>query len=162
MSSPPLRAPAPVRWLSLAIVVLVLLVRLWPHAAGTPRPVAHAPAPVAAAPEAPAPVAGARAFGAGVGFRSQERLAEHFHKHGAEFGARSAEDYLRTAQALRDRAAGGDVLELTRADGVTCRFDRATGTFLAFGADGVIRTCFRPHDGERYFERQASRAHDGP
>ncbi len=115
-----------------------------------PPPVATAPAP-AAEPGSPA------GFGPAVGFRSERRLAEHFEKHGREFGVATGAEYLALAQALRDRAAGGDVLELARPDGVTCRFDRASGTFLAFDRDGTIRTCFKPHDGERYFERQADR-----
>ncbi|HEV2105540.1 MAG TPA: hypothetical protein VGU27_07380, partial [Candidatus Eisenbacteria bacterium] len=110
------------------------------------------------APAAP----GARAFGAGVGFRSHARHAEHFAKHGAEFGVGSAADYLRLAQALRDRAAGGDVLEAVRADGVVTRFDRGSGAFVAFDADGTLRTFFKPNEGERYFRRQAARPADAP
>ena len=51
------------------------------------------------------------------------------------------------------------MLELRRPDGSVSRFDRASGAFLAFDADGTIRTFFKPNDGERYFERQAGRAH---
>lgn len=124
-----------------------------------PTPVRHgappAPPPVASA---NAPGASAQGFGSAVGFRNAERLAEHFAKHGREVGAASSAAYLRMAQALRDRAVGGDVLQLARPDGVTCRFDRATGCFVAFNADGTLRTFFRPGDGERYFERQAQRA----
>lgn len=113
--------------------------------------------PVAAVP-APAPsTKPAPGFGAAVGFRSEQRLVEHFEKHGREFGAANAAEYLAIAQGLRDRPAGGEVLELSRADGVTCRFDRTSGTFLAFHRDGTLRTCFKPHDGERYFERQTER-----
>jgi pyocin large subunit-like protein len=61
---------------------------------------------------------------------------------------------------LRDTPAGGDVLEAVRDDGVVTRFDRASGAFIAFDASGVIRTFFRPRDGERYFHRQAARRYD--
>ena len=90
-----------------------------------------------------------------IGFRDRALLEEHFRKHGAEFGNVSRAQYLRIAQDLRDRPTGGDVLELVRADGVTSRFDRQSGTFIAFNSNGTIRTCFRPRDGERYFRRQA-------
>jgi len=40
---------------------------------------------------------------------------------------------------------------------VVTRFDRTSGAFLAFNSDGVIRTFFKPNDGERYFRRQAER-----
>jgi hypothetical protein len=93
----------------------------------------------------------------GIGFRSLERLDEHFVKHGREFGPVSRDEYLRLAQTLRDRAAGGPVLEVIRNDGTITRFDRDTGAFLAFTRDGTIRTFFRPNDGEQYFQRQARR-----
>jgi pyocin large subunit-like protein len=93
-----------------------------------------------------------------VGFRSRERLEEHYHKHGAEFGRIGIEEYLHRAQALRDAAVGGDVLEVIRpTDGVVSRFDRASGAFLAFDSGGTIRTFFKPNDGEAYFRRQAKR-----
>lgn len=92
-----------------------------------------------------------------VGFGSADQLADHYAKHGAEFGAVDEAAYLRLAQGLRDAPVGGEVREIVRTDDVTTRFDRATGAFLAFGGDGVIRTFFRPADGEAYFLRQADR-----
>lgn len=92
-----------------------------------------------------------------VGFRDAAHLHEHYQKHGAEFGRITEEEYLRMAQALRDRPAGGDILEAVRADGVITRFDRAGGAFLAFDRDRTIRTFFLPNDGERYFRRQLAR-----
>ena len=100
--------------------------------------------------------------GAGdIGFRSRALFMEHFRKHGREFGDIGPARYLKIAQELRDRPPGGDVLEIARTDGVTTRFDRRSGTFLAFDSDGTIRTCFRPRDGERYFRRQALREGKG-
>ncbi len=92
------------------------------------------------------------------GFRSRDRLEEHFQKHGREFGRLTIEQYLKQAQSLRDTTVGGDILEITREDGVVSRFDRASGAFIAFDRDGTIRTFFRPNDGERYFHRQAKRS----
>jgi len=161
MSSPPLKSPPLVRWLSLLVVLVAIVARFALHPSPPAAPAA-ASARVSAPVAASAAPAGARVFGASTGFRSRERLEEHFQKHGAEFHAASADEYLRLAQSMRDRAAGGDVLELVRADGTVSRFDRATGAFLAFDADGVIRTFFRPNDGERYFQRQADRPHDAP
>ena len=97
-----------------------------------------------------------------IGFRPRERLAEHYRKHGRDFHAKSAADYLRLAQTLRDRPKGPDVLEFVRNDAVTCKFDRASGAFVAYNSDGTLRTFFRPNDGETYFERQKSRAHEAP
>src|SRR5262245_11830762 len=118
------------------------------------------PAPVrtpdrqASAPKGQASLAGVRAD---IGFASRRKFLDHYEKHGAEFGSISKEEYLRQAQGLRDGAAGGDILETVRADGVITRFDRKTGAFLAFNPDLTIRTYFKPNDGERYFRRQSKR-----
>jgi pyocin large subunit-like protein len=95
-----------------------------------------------------------------IGFVDARRLDEHYEKHGAEFGRITKQDYLRQAQLLRDSAVGGPVLETVRADGVTTRFDRQTGAFIAFNRNGTIRTFFKPHDGERYYRRQAERGEE--
>ncbi|MPZ30211.1 MAG: hypothetical protein GEV13_04295 [Rhodospirillales bacterium] len=98
-----------------------------------------------------------RGWGASAGFADQRRLDEHFEKHGAEFGRITKQDYLRQAQLLRDARVGGPVLEAVRRDGVVTRYDQQTGAFIAFNANGVIRTFFKPNDGERYWRRQAER-----
>ena len=168
------------RLLFLLPVVLALLMLLgFARGRGgstSPAAPAGAGAPVTTAPDAGLPdtgVPGAAAATAEddaggqprhpqIGFRTAERLREHFRKHGREFHAKSAEAYLRLAQLLRDRPKGGDVLEFVRNDAVTCKFDRATGSFIAYDSDGTIRTFFRPTDGEAYFERQKYRAHESP
>ncbi len=94
-----------------------------------------------------------------IGFASRQKLVDHYKKHGREFGAVTMEKYLRKAQELRDRPAGGAILESVRPDGVVSRYDRETRDFLAFNRDGVIRTYFRPTDGEAYYERQLRRKH---
>jgi pyocin large subunit-like protein len=111
-----------------------------------PRP---APPPV----ERPAP----SGFAADVGWTSPWSLASHFEKHGAAVGAADEAQYLARARGLRDARVGGDVLEIVRADGKRCRFDRATGAFLVFAPGGEIITFFAPDDGEAYFERQRER-----
>lgn len=93
-----------------------------------------------------------------IGFATRRKFFEHYDKHGSEFGSISKEEYLRRAQELRDRQAGGDILEVRRGDGVITRFDRKTGSFLAFNSDLTIRTFFVPNDGESYFQRQSRRA----
>lgn len=92
-----------------------------------------------------------------VGFRSQRRFDEHYQKHGREFGSIDPDEYLRLAQTLRDRPVGEAVIEIVRKDGTITRFDRDSKAFIAFDQDGIIRTFFRPNDGEDYFRRQAQR-----
>lgn len=96
---------------------------------------------------------------ADIGFRSRAAFDEHFEKHGGEFGKITQDEYLRLAQTLRDAKVGGDVLEIVRDDGVSSRFDKQSGAFLAFNRDLTLRTFFKPNDGVRYFERQAEREH---
>lgn len=143
---------SPQRMVRLAVAVLVAL-GVWFYnngPRGTPTSAEPAAPPVAVeAPSAPGHP--------GIGFRNRNALTEHFEKHGAEFGQLTEGEYLRRAQALRDRVAGGEILEARRTDGVVTRFDRGSGDFLAFDPDYTIRTYFRPNDGEAYFRRQARR-----
>lgn len=92
-----------------------------------------------------------------IGFASRQKFSDHYDKHGSEFGSISKEQYLRQAQELRDRQLDANVLEAVRSDGVITRFDKTTGAFLAFNADRIIRTYFKPNDGEAYFRRQSKR-----
>ncbi len=78
----------------------------------------------------------------------------------AEFGRITKQDYLRQAQLLRDAKVGGPILETVRRDRVVTRFDRDTGAFIAFNPNGIIRTFFKPNDGERYYRRQSERGND--
>ena len=145
---------------SLVRLALLLLAggAAWLSQQGRPASV-QTPVPAATA---PAPVALGTVEHAEIGFRDRNHLAEHYQKHGAEFGRISIEEYLRAAQTLRDRPAGGEILESVRSDGVVTRFDRSSGAFLAVDRDGVIRTFFMPNDGEAYFQRQLRRGSSAP
>ena len=151
---------SPIRRLGVAWLLLLVACGRGTPAAGdslATRAVAAARGQGAVAiPPSAAPRDG-EAAGRRPGFRSRRLLEEHFAKHGAEFGDITIAEYLGRARALRDAPVGGDILEIRRDDGTTSRFDRATGSFLAFNPDGTIRTFFRPNDGEAYFRRQARR-----
>lgn len=140
------------------VVVAVAAVML------APRSTQHATAPQPVLPEStgtPAPplasVEPSWITHPEIGFKTRAKLEEHFQKHGRDFNARDADAYLELAQTLRDRPAGGMVLEAVRRDHVVTRFDRASGAFIAFDRDLTIRTFFRPNDGEEYFRRQLER-----
>lgn len=153
----------------LLLAIVVLLTRGFPDAKRSAERAASPP--TVAAMDASASIAPATAAGDSgapvpryprIGFRSPDRLAEHFRKHGREFHVKRAEDYLRLAQILRDRPRTEEVVSFVRNDAVTCKFDRASGAFVAYDSDGTLRTFFRPKDGEAYYERQKSRAHEVP
>lgn len=152
----PRRAATGIAVLAVALLIAVIQYVKSNHSKPPPPDGARASATA----PAPAPAPDIRPD-AGPGFRSRQVLEEHFRKHGGEFGQRlTIDEYLRRAQALRDAPAGGTIAQLKRRDGVVCRFDRATGDFIAFNRDRTIRTFFRPNDGEAYFRRQAQREHD--
>jgi pyocin large subunit-like protein len=145
-------AGLPWRRLLAAALAAAAIFAYWTHVADRgERAVARDIAP------APGDAGTGKTWGARVGFVSERRLEEHYDKHGAEFGRITKQDYLRQAQLLRDATVAGPVLETVRRDGVTTRFDRQTGAFIAYNADGTIRTFFKPNDGERYYRRQAER-----
>jgi pyocin large subunit-like protein len=146
----------PWRRLLMAALAAVTIFLYWSHVSERgERAVARGPAASAEARETTT-----QGWGASVGFADQRRLDEHYQKHGAEFGRITKQDYLHQAQLLRDARVGGPVLETVRRDGVVTRFDRDTGAFIAFNPNGVIRTFFKPNDGERYYRRQAERARE--
>ena len=93
------------------------------------------------------------------GFRNSQRLADHYAKHGREFGTITKAEYLSMAQDLRDAPLSETVIETAQKDGTVSRFDRATGAFMAFDTDLTIRTFFKPSDGEAYFRRAAKLSH---
>lgn len=142
----------PWRRLLTAVLALAVIVAAWSHLAHRDENAfARDPGTVATS------GADRKSWGNSIGFVNEQRLDEHYRKHGAEFGNITRLDYLHQAQLLRDTAVGGPVLETVRRDGVTTRFDRQTGAFVAFNRDGTIRTFFKPNDGERYYRRQAER-----
>jgi len=142
----------PWRRLLTAALAAAAIFLYWNHVAERgAREVARTPG-VTETPSSPS-----RGWGASVGFVDQRRLDEHYEKHGAEFGRITKVDYLHQAQLLRDAKAGDPILKVVRSAGVTTRFDRQTGAFIAVNPNGTIRTFFKPNDGERYFRRQAER-----
>lgn len=144
------------RLLTAALAALAIFL-YWSHVAERGSGEAARTAPVA---EARDSTSGGGGWGLSVGFADSRRLEEHYEKHGAEFGRITKQDYLRQAQLLRDAKVGGPILETVRSDGVTTRFDKQTGAFIAFNPNGVIRTFFKPNDGERYYRRQAERGRE--
>lgn len=106
-------------------------------------------------PVRPSPDLGARS--GQLNFASEERLEEHWLKHGmnpSEFSPTlSKDEYLAKARvffASRD----AEVLLKVRDNGDELRFRPSTSEFGVLRSDQVIRTYFRPNDGLQYWERQ--------
>ena len=77
------------------------------------------------------------------GFQSPIDLADHFQKHGHEFGVQESTDY----ETLADEFLSGPVRptqhQCRRKHGDTLRFDCTTDEFGALSAHGIIRTYYR-------------------
>jgi len=105
------------------------------------------PNAAAAASAAPRPVATLPNFAPG-------RLQSHFEKHGAEFGYRTAEEYLQGARAL---VAGGEGVETFARGADTLYYRATTNEFGVMSRERVIRTYFKPVQGAKYFTNQKRR-----
>ena len=82
-----------------------------------------------------------------------DSLPDHFARHGADFGARSPEDYAAQAAAFLARARAEGLPAKRDADGSLRIYDPATGAFGAYNANGTTRTYFKPGS-PTYFDRQ--------
>ncbi|MGB8169474.1 MAG: fibronectin type III domain-containing protein [Chthoniobacteraceae bacterium] len=87
---------------------------------------------------------------------SPASLADHFARHGGDFGARSADDYAAQAWRFRQRAQNGALQVKIDDDGVQRVFDPASGAFAAYNRDGTTKTFFKPGS-PGYFDRQPGR-----
>lgn len=85
------------------------------------------------------------------------KIARLFERNGADFGARSAEDYLARVEAFTRRPpAGTDRVE--RPNGDVLLYHASTNTFAVVSRDGVPKTMFKPRDGAAYWAEQKTRA----
>ncbi len=80
------------------------------------------------------------------------QLEAHFQKHAAEFGYKSAAQYLRGAQKLI--RGGPGVVSFVRGNGDSLFYRAATNEFGVLSRQGVIRTYFKPVEGAQYWLRQ--------
>ncbi|MGX8774574.1 MAG: hypothetical protein ACSW8G_05915 [Bacillota bacterium] len=85
-------------------------------------------------------------------FRNNNRLQEHYRKHGREMGFSSAEEYTAAANAV---IANPDALtKREKEDGDYLFYVESTNEFVVLSTDGYIRTYFCPDSGKRYFDKQ--------
>jgi hypothetical protein len=83
-------------------------------------------------------------------------LPDHFHRHGADFGAKDADDYARMAWEFLQRARVEGLPAKLDEDGVLRVFDPRTHTFAAYNRDGTTKTFFKARS-PGYFDRQPGR-----
>jgi hypothetical protein len=88
--------------------------------------------------------AGARHVSA-AGWGDPGTLADHFDRHGADFGSTSAEDYSRQASEFLERGVRDQLpAKVDPRTGVIRIYEPSTNTFGAYNANGTTRTFYKP------------------
>ncbi len=84
----------------------------------------------------------------------RSNLERHWEKHGEEFPeCHSAEEYGQEAVELVDNPPAG-TLRKTTAEGDQMFYHPPSNRFVVATVDGTIKTCFKPAQGIRYWNRQ--------
>lgn len=84
---------------------------------------------------------------------ADEAAAASFERNGADFGARSVDDWVtRVHDFVEDPPRGA--AKLTRANGDVLIYDPATNVFAVATKDGAPRTMFKPREGAAYWDKQ--------
>lgn len=94
--------------------------------------------------------AAATETGSHLTFRTEDKLQQHFEKHGQETGCATAEEYLAAANAVIANPAA--LHKLQAEDGDDLYFLESTGEFVVVSPAGYIRTYYLTD--RDYFERQ--------
>ncbi len=89
-----------------------------------------------------------------LNFATEASFETHFAKHGAEFGFKTAGEYLKGAVKLIGSVGEKGVQSFTRANGDTVIYRAATNEFAVVTRDNVIRKFFKPKGGVEYYVRQ--------
>jgi pyocin large subunit-like protein len=89
-------------------------------------------------------------------YAADESAQYHFQQDGADFGAKSVDDYVAKAHAFVDKPPK-DVLIMTRSNGDKVMYDAHGNVFAVVTKDGAPRTMFKPHDGQAYWDKQKAR-----
>lgn len=84
-------------------------------------------------------------------FQSDEKLKEHYEKHGKAMGFASAEEYLAAANAV---VLNEEALHKTAERWRDVYYLEETNDFVVVSPQGYLRTYFRPEDGIKYYRRQ--------
>ena len=115
----------------------------------------------AATMEAAAPAEAAKAPAAPITANRREtvdaKIQRLYERNGADFGARSAEDYLAKVTAFTRNPPTG-VERAERPNGDVLLYQASTNTFAVVDRDGVARTMFKPREGAAYWADQKAKA----
>lgn len=85
------------------------------------------------------------------------KILRLYERNGADFGARSPEDFVARVEAFTKNPPAG-VETVSRPNGDTLLYQASTNTFAVVARDGTARTMFKPDDGPTYWAEQKARA----
>lgn len=85
------------------------------------------------------------------------KITRLYERNGADFGARSAEDYLTKVTTFTTKPPSGTET-VKRPNGDTLLYQASTNTFAVMDRDGTPRTMFKPTTGAAYWAEQKARA----
>ena len=91
------------------------------------------------------------------GWANLDTLADHFERHGADFGANTADEYAAMARDFFDNSQRSGVLTKIDQDGVIRIWDPNTNFFGSYNPDGTTRTFYKPKS-PSYWNRQPGSA----
>jgi pyocin large subunit-like protein len=86
-----------------------------------------------------------------------EKIQRLYERNGADFGARSPEEFLTKVTAFT-RSPPADTDRATRPNGDVLLYQASTNTFAVVARDGSARTMFKPDDGPAYWAEQKAAA----
>lgn len=85
-------------------------------------------------------------------FKNDDRLSDHYYKHGIEMGFASEEEYEeRASEIINDPSA---LHKTEKEDEDDIYYLEETNEIVFVSDDGYIRTYFNPEDGIEYYEEQ--------
>ena len=87
---------------------------------------------------------------------AEENAQYQFTKNGADFGARSEDDYVAQAHAFITNPPSG-AQSFERKNGDRLIYDAKANIFAVASKDGAPRTLFKPRDGAAYWAQQKDR-----
>ncbi len=83
----------------------------------------------------------------------EQNAKDHFQKHGAEFGHKSAQQYVDAAHSFTSKPPRG-TLTKSRPNGDKVFYHPGTNTFAVADRHGAPRTMFRPDKKKAYYDAQ--------
>jgi hypothetical protein len=86
-----------------------------------------------------------------------EKIQRLYERNGADFGARSPEDFLAKITAFTASPPSGTD-RATRPNGDVLLYQASTNTFAVVDREGTPRTMFKPDEGEAYWAEQKAAA----